>query len=462
MRTLCALVLLCLFCGDVFGAPIPEPSAVRMTPTVKAVRKALPWVVSIGTTQQIIQVNDPFSLFFTDFFSQPRRVFTKFSPLGSGVIVDAAGLVVTNYHVVRRASALEVQLWDGTSLRAQVVGYDINSDLCLLKLSSAAAETPLPELTAAEFAAVDDLFLGESVIAIGNPFGLGHSVATGVISALNRSFQEGDFFFENLLQTDAAINPGNSGGPLVNLDGQLVGINQAIRADAQGIGFAIPLSHIEHFLAYWLATPAHFSDACLGIEEPRGSLLETDDGLGVLLGKVLPDSPLARAGLAEGSRVLAIDGKAVNRPLDFGRAVWSKKAGEIFAVEFVSADGTPTTQQVALLPMPDGLLVKTRLGGVELTDLNDKLRKALHLRPDQGGVVVSDAPDEPTGGMQGAQWRQVLRRGDIVLQFDGQDDPTVETIAKSLRKSRAGEFRQIIFYSSAMKVPVEVAALQLD
>lgn len=442
------LLALVLLQAGLSAAPIPAPSAERMTPTVKAVRKALPWVVSIGTTQQIIQIDDPFALFFTDFFSQPRRVFTKFSPLGSGVIVDPSGLVVTNFHVVRRASDITVQLWDGTSLTAKVLGYDVDNDLCMLQLTG-----ELPELTAAEFAAAGDLYLGETVIAIGNPFGLGQSVSTGVLSALNRSFQEGDVFFENLLQTDAAINPGNSGGPLVNLDGRLVGINQAIRADAQGIGFAIPLSHIEDFLSYWLK-PSHFSDAYLGLQ-PSGIVAE-DGEAGVVLPEVLEESPLAKAGLKTGDVVLSVDGKAVNRPLDFGRLIFGKRAGD--EIVLTTASGSHT---VKLESQSDSMLVGTRLG-MELVELTPQLRSAMRLRKDQKGLVVSEVKAEPPFGVQDAQWRQVLRRGDIVLQFAEQDYPTLKQVADALRENHAGDFCQAVFYSTSVKMPVEVGRLQLN
>ncbi|MGN0867570.1 MAG: trypsin-like peptidase domain-containing protein [Oligosphaeraceae bacterium] len=442
-------LLLSLPMGVLFAAPTPpEPSPQRMTPTVQAVRKALPWVVSIGTTQQILQVNDPFSLFFTDFFCQPNRVLTQYSPLGSGVILDSSGLVMTNYHVVRRASSIQVQLWDGTALVARMVGYDVPNDLCLLKL-----ENPGKPLAPAEFAAVQDLYLGETVIAIGNPFGLGQSVSTGVLSALNRSFREGEVSFEELLQTDAAINPGNSGGPLVNLDGQVVGINQAIRADAQGIGFAIPLSHIENFLSYWLK-PSHFSDAYLGME-PTAILELGDDQGGVVLPEILPDSPLQKAGLAQGDRILSVNGIPVRRPLDWGKAIWSLQKGDVLTLETSRGEC-----QVTAEPMPDELLLKTRLG-LEVTDLNDTVASALGLRQGERGVVITQIfPDLP-GGDQVAQWRQLLRRGDIVLKFADQEAPSLADMARLLRENSAGQHQYVVFYCAAVKMPVEVARFVL-
>ncbi|NLZ64473.1 MAG: trypsin-like serine protease, partial [Lentisphaerae bacterium] len=169
--------------------------------------------------------------------------------------------MLTNFHVVQRAGNVEVRLYNGKSYPAVLVGYDQPNDLCLLRLQGDFQGENA--LAAASFAQSGDLLLGETVISIGNPFGLEHSVSLGVLSAFNRNFSEGEISFSDIIQTDAAINPGNSGGPLVNLDGDLIGINLAIRQDAQGIGFAIPLSRIELFLSYWLR-PSHFANAYFG------------------------------------------------------------------------------------------------------------------------------------------------------------------------------------------------------
>ncbi|MBP5301131.1 MAG: trypsin-like peptidase domain-containing protein [Victivallales bacterium] len=422
--------------GQDAAPALPPPSAARLTPEVLAVKKALPWVVNIGTNEQIIQVNDPFAPFFMEFFNRRRdfRTTTQYSPIGSGVIVDPHGLILTNEHVVRRAPQIEVRLWDGTAYPAQIVGFDTLNDLCLLQLAGDYDGHPLAY---ADFAHANDLMLGESVIAIGNPFGLEHSVSRGVISAFDRSFMEGDVAFDDIIQIDAAINPGNSGGPLINLDGQLIGINLAIRADAQGIGFAIPLARIERFLSYWL-TPAHFSDHYLGLEEPVASFTAE----GIVLPEIRPGSPLAKAGFAGGEVIAAVNGKPVGRPIDFGRELWTLMPEE--EVTLAKADGTKVAVRTA--PMPDELLVETRLG-LHLQELTPAVRKSMRLAEDIEGVMVSQVVSDPAFSNQSAQWHEVIKRGDIIAQINHQEVKNAADIARALRDSRSGSLLQLGFYS---------------
>ncbi len=418
---------------------LPPPSAARLTPEVLAVKKALPWVVNIGTNEQIIQVNDPFAPFFMEFFSQRRnfRTTTQYSPIGSGVIVDPHGLILTNEHVVRRAPQIEVRLWDGTAYPAQIVGFDTLNDLCLLQLTGDYDGHPLAY---ADFAHANDLMLGESVIAIGNPFGLEHSVSRGVISAFDRSFEEGDVAFDDIIQIDAAINPGNSGGPLINLDGQLIGINLAIKADAQGIGFAIPLARIERFLSFWL-TPAHFSDHYLGLNGPITAFTTN----GIILPDVLPDSPLSKAGLQAGDIITAVNGAQVRRPIDFGRALWIHDPTA--AITFTTADEKDHQVQPAM--MPEQLLIETRLG-LRLQELTPAVRKAMGVPEDLEGVMVSEVISDPAFSNQGAQWHEIIKRGDIIAQVNHQDITSAQELADALAQTRSGSLLQLGFYSISL------------
>ncbi|MBR4125891.1 MAG: trypsin-like peptidase domain-containing protein [Victivallales bacterium] len=418
---------------------LPPPSPARLTPEVLAVKKALPWVVNIGTNEQIIQVNDPFAPFFMEFFNQRRnfRTTTQYSPIGSGVIVDPHGLILTNEHVVRRAPQIEVRLWDGTAYPAQIVGFDTLNDLCLLQLTGDYDGHPLAY---ADFAHVNDLMLGESVIAIGNPFGLEHSVSRGVISAFDRSFEEGDIAFDDIIQIDAAINPGNSGGPLINLDGQLIGINLAIRPDAQGIGFAIPLARIERFLSYWL-TPAHFSDHYIGLNGQVTAFTTK----GVALPEILDGSPLAQAGLQAGSVVTAVNGIPVRRPIDFGRALWTLDPAE--PITMTTDDGKDHTVQPAT--MPETLLIETRLG-LRLQELTPAVRKAMGVPNDLEGVMVREVVSDPAFSNQGAQWHEIIKRGDIIVQINHQDIASAADLAAALTQTRSGNVLQLGFYSFSL------------
>lgn len=430
------------------------PSPQRLTPAVRAVKKALPWVVNIGTRQEIIQVNDPFNLFFTEFFGRARGITKtmQYSPLGSGVIVDSRGLVLTNSHVVRRAPQIEVRLWDGTAYPARVIGYDTPNDLCLLMLEGDFQSKPL---VPADFAQSDDLLLGESVIAIGNPFGLEHSVSQGVLSAFNRSLTEDDVAFDDIIQTDAAINPGNSGGPLVNLDGQLIGINLAIRSDAQGICFAIPLARIEKFLSYWLK-PSHFSDGYAGIQ-PDAALSRARDG-GVVVPPLVEDGPMAKAGIREKMVITAVDGHAVTRPIELSRMLWQLKTGQKATV--TTSDGTD--YHIIVAPMPQKMLFETRLG-LRLQELTAPVRRAMMVPDEINGLMVSEVVSEPFFAIQNARWRQVVKRGDIIAQFNKHNIATPDQLAEQLSGTHAGSRCQMGIYSVGINryTPLVVDSLYL-
>ena len=447
MRVSSLLIMIFAWAGILKTVLAQEPfqssgtgiSSVRVTPAVKAVNRALPWVVNIGT-QQVLRVNDPFDLFFNQFFNphyQRQEVVTKFFPLGSGVIVDPAGLVITNYHVVQRAGSIEVRLWNGKSYPAVLVGYDQPNDLCLLRLEGefAGAEG----LTAASFARSEDLLLGETVISIGNPFGLEHSVSLGVLSAFNRSLSEGNVSFSDIIQTDAAINPGNSGGPLINLDGDLIGINLAIRQDAQGIGFAIPLARIELFLSYWLR-PEHFSNAYLGLQP--GEMLTPGSRNGLCLPTLLEGSPLSKAGLAQGDELVAVNGRLVTRHVDFGRAVWRMKAAE--RAEITLAGGRKVRVEVER--MPDVMLIKTRLG-ISVQKLTPALRQAMGFAEEISGLAISELIPQDMFSMQQNLWRDILKRGDIIVEVGGKPIPEPRILAELLSETHSGQAIRMIVIS---------------
>lgn len=445
-----ALLAMILLNIPLMAAQVPPPSAARLTPAVKAVRKALPWVVNIGTNEKIIQVNDPFSLFFTEFFNRQRSMTEriKYSPLGSGVIVDSRGLVLTNSHVVRRAQQLEIRLWDGSAYPATVVGYDVPNDLCLLQLQNLNGK----ELQAADFAHANDLLLGETVIAIGNPFGLEHSVSEGTLSAFNRSFQEGEVAFSDIIQTDAAINPGNSGGPLINLDGQLIGINLAIRADAQGIGFAIPLARIERFLTYWLK-PSHFSKGYVGLA-PEAAVESGDAG--VVLPELLPESPLERAGFKAGDTIVSVNGRQIRRLIDFGREIWHLQPGDKLKI----GDSTGKLHDLKIAAVPGEMLLRTRLG-LKVEELTRGIRAATGIPEELTGVVITDVVAEPFFAMQDSEWRQAVRRGDVIAEFAGERVKSVKDILEVLNKTSAGDRVNMVVVTKRRNHYVQILIKQL-
>ncbi|MGD1999400.1 MAG: trypsin-like peptidase domain-containing protein, partial [Desulfobacterales bacterium] len=249
-------------------------------------------------------LNPFFDSFFKDFFDpylerQPER-----STLGSGVILDGKrGLIITNAHVIANAGTIKVTLRDEREFEAEIVGADPDFDLAVLRIQSKAL---LPEV---KMGSSDDLMIGETVIAIGNPFGFSHTVTTGVISAIDRSIRTDDRVFHEFIQIDASINPGNSGGPLLNINGELIGINTAIYAKAQGIGFAIPISKtrkiISDLIAHGEVIEPWIGIIVQNIDAGLARYLNVPTKSGVLVRTVENGSPAAKAGTREGDIILA-------------------------------------------------------------------------------------------------------------------------------------------------------------
>lgn len=295
------------------GAPPPASSATSYS---AAVRRALPSVVHIFTSREVKTPRSPFfddpvfRQFFGDAFQGvPKRA----TGLGSGVIVSPAGFVLTNNHVVEGMDEIDVASNDGKKFRARVVGSDPETDLAVLKLDA----DNLPAITLGNLARVQ---VGDVVLAIGNPFGVGQTVTMGIVSALGRSGL-GITTYENLIQTDAAINRGNSGGALVNASGQLIGINTAILSPSGGslgIGFAVPVSTAREVMEQIIATGS-VTRGFIGVEarELAPDLVESmklDGGTGVEIAGLVPEGPAARAGAKVGDILLTIEGKAIANP----------------------------------------------------------------------------------------------------------------------------------------------------
>jgi len=291
--------------------PLLTSAAERETPVVKAVARAREAVVNIRTEQIVRRSNSPFGFgdsFFEQFFREmlPPSSMTNQS-LGSGVIIDAEGHVLTNAHVIAKASKIFVALPDRTDeIEARLIGFDERLDLAVLQIEE---EGDWPHLSLARS---DDLLLGETVIAIGNPLGLGHSITTGIISSVGRRIELENGVSSVFIQSDALINPGNSGGPLININGELIGINTAIARQAQGIGFSIP-SDTANRVLHELIDYGRVRPVYLGIVpgEVGGSFVQRGGKRGVLLVDFLEDSPAQKAGLKVADVIQAVDGFAV-------------------------------------------------------------------------------------------------------------------------------------------------------
>jgi serine protease Do len=347
----------------------PTVSAARRTPIVVVAHNVLPSVVNIQTeaTMQRRAVDpffDPFG-----FFQGRERSYTSQS-LGSGFVWSSDGILVTNNHVVESASRITVNFNDGTQLPAILLGVDPDSDLAVLRVEG-------KNFTAAPIGTSSDLMIGESVIAVGNPFGLSGTVTTGVVSALGRSVpsETQGRTYTDFIQTDASINPGNSGGPLLNIEGKVIGINVAIYQNAQGIGFAIPVDRakkvIQDLLRYGVVHSAWIGavTATLTPEEAKRRGHERKNG--ALVVRVFENSPAARAGIRPGDIIVAV----ADRPVE-SREAYSTYTATLTPAQATSLtiDRGGSTQKVTVqpgeAPADLGLRILAQVAGVRIADEN--------------------------------------------------------------------------------------------
>ncbi len=308
MKCTLLAVLPILAIGSVASADLES----RRTPIVRAIERVAPATVNITSTQEIRRSVNPFfrsDPFFDEFFGRfvdPRRTVQS---LGTGLIISPEGHVLTNQHVLAGATQIHVVLSDGREFECELIGADPETDLAVVQIR---AREPLPFV---ELGNSDDLLIGETVIAIGNPFGLHHTVTTGVLSAENRSIRSSEREYHGFLQTDASINPGNSGGPLLNLDGEVIAINTAIFREAEGIGFAIPINRakrvVDDLLAHGEVIPVWLGLRLQDLTQALRDAFSTRARSGVLITHVFDDSPADRANLRRGDILLELDGAKI-------------------------------------------------------------------------------------------------------------------------------------------------------
>jgi serine protease Do len=469
------LATLCLS-AVLLAAPVAAPPVLAQSRAPESfaplARQLLPAVVNIQTTQTVraragrdapdvpqAPPGSPFEEFFRDFLdrnrpqgpqqgpqqgrpNQPQQPPRRGQSLGSGFIIDASGIVVTNNHVIEGADEINVILQDNTSLRATLIGADPRTDLAVLRVTP---DRPLP---AVNFGDSDTAEVGDWVLAIGNPFGLGGSVTSGIVSARGRDIRQGPF--DDFIQTDAAINRGNSGGPLFNMQGQVVGVNTAIYSPTGGsigIGFAIP-SNLANRVVAQLRDAGRVRRGWLGVniqqmtDEIAESLRLQGGARGALVARAQEGGPAAAGGIQNGDVILRFNNQEVRDMRGLPRIVADAAVGAQVPV-VVWRNGAEVTVTVTLgeLPAEPQLAAATpgpqRPQALELSGLglrvapvNPELRERFSLRPEQRGVVITDvAPNTP-----GAE--RELRPGDVIVEVQQERVNTPEEVQERLERLR--------------------------
>jgi len=402
---------------------VPSSAAELRLSYAPIVQRVQPAVVNVYAAK-IVQNRNPFldDPIFRRFFGLqggPQEQMQR--SLGSGVMVDPSGLVVTNVHVIEGADQVKVSLSDKREFEAEIVLKDSRSDLAVLRLKDAHEKFPT-----LDFANSDELLVGDVVLAIGNPFGVGQTVTHGIISALART-QVGITDYQFFIQTDAAINPGNSGGALVDMTGRLAGINTAIYSrsgGSQGIGFAIPANMVRVVVASaksggkavkrpWLgaklqAVTPEIAES-LGLRSPSGALIAS----------VVPNSPAGRAGMKSSDLITAIDGQTIEDPNAFDYRFATRPIGGTAQID-IQRGGKPFRVSVALETAPDTgrdeitLSSRSPFQGAQVANISPAVADELHLDADTQGVVVIGLTDNSTAASVGFQ------KGDIIVAVNNQ------------------------------------------
>jgi len=411
-----------IFSIMLFVNPSDNPAAEnpRESAVVTAVKKVSPVVVNISSEFEVRKRINPFSgfgmdpsfeNFFNDFFDPGFERRYKRSSLGSGVIIDGKrGFILTNQHVILKSKTITVGLKDGREFKAQIVGADPDSDLAVLRISSPKA---LPDITMGDSS---NLMIGETVIAIGNPFGFSNTVTTGVISATNRSIRTEGMVYHDFIQTDASINPGNSGGPLLNINGELIGVNTAIYAKAQGIGFAIPINTakriVSDLIRYGEVIPAWIGITVQDIDADLARYLKASAIKGVLVKKAEKSGPAGKAGIREGDIILSIKTRDIISEKDFHRAMIAHSAGEKIDITIWRNGKTKTVSvKTSAFPKELALDLAYNLLGISVENLSTKNLYTYKAMAKQG-VLISDLNRQSFLAGRGA------RPGDVIRQID--------------------------------------------
>lgn len=400
-------------------------SEARNTQLVKAIKKVRPAIVNIQGRKTVR----------ADANSLAGESLKQVNGMGTGIVIDSRGYIITNFHVVDGVSNIQVALHDERTTTARVVAHDPKTDLAIIKIELGEA---LPVM---DFGTSCDLMPGEPVAAIGNAYGYDHTVTQGIISALHRTVQvSDDQKYHDLIQTDASINPGNSGGPLLNADGVTIGINVAVRVGAQGIGFAIPIDEALDVAARLISVERLE-------QQTHGVLAKTrcePERRQLVVGGVRSASPGEKAGLLAGDVITQIDNRRIERALDLELAFLGRKRDENLRVEYLRG-GAQQTSQLALSPLAKGP-VRTQLAdrvwdtfGMRLQTMEEGEFRDLNARY-RGGLRITAVRSSSPAAQQG------IRQGDVLVGMHIWETVSVENIAYILEREDLTRLDPMLFY----------------
>lgn len=430
-----------------FNAGPIAADSVRETPQAQTqvqlsfaplVKRTTPAVVNVYAARQV-QVASPFAgdPFFEQFFGRSRSP-RKQSSLGSGVIVDSSGLIVTNYHVIRGADEIKVALADGREFESKIMLTDEATDIAVLKIDPKGAIFPVLPLGNSDAVEVGDL-----VLAIGNPFGVGQTVTSGIVSAQART-RVGISDFDFFIQTDAAINPGNSGGALIDMKGELIGINTAIYSrsgGSVGIGFAIPANLVRTVVETVKAGGTSFEPPYIGasfqdITSLMAEGLGMDRPYGALVTEIAKDSPVDKAGLKVGDIVTGIEGQAVDNVDGFGYRLMTAASGKTIAIDYLR-DGKvlKTTINLEAVPQsalgtPEAIIIDGPFSGAKVLELTPQNSRRYRVPMNVKGVVIDGVDNNSPAAY-------LFQRGDIVRAVNGTEIKTVAGLKQVLSNKKA-------------------------
>ncbi len=430
-------------------------TATAQTPDFVALAEQLkPAVVNIGTAKTVKPRTpsfpgprgpggDMFEEFFERFFRDSPQSPRKQSSLGSGFIISEDGYILTNDHVVDGADEIKVKLSDGREFSGEVRGLDPKLDLALIKIEAG------EDLPVAKLGDSDSIKVGEWVMAIGNPFGLEQTVTVGIVSAKGRVIGAGPY--DDFIQTDASINPGNSGGPLFNVKGEVVGINTAIVAGGQGIGFAIPVKMAKQIIPQ-LRDEGHVTRGWLGVTvQSLNDELADSFGMketrGALVNAVVADSPAEQAGIERGDIILEYDGKPVDELNDLPKLVAATPVDTTVNVK-IFRDGKERTIKVKIGKLEEGeekQLAGDKDGGVlgiTASNLTPELVERYSLESDQGILITKIDPEGPAAEAN-------LRVGDLILEADGKEIKSVKALEEVVGKMDKGKVLRLLIQRRA-------------